>query len=138
MIEISIETKELVRKINLLSNNKLHFVDDVANLVELSKINSNQKLFNELIFISKFMTKVLSIIKKYGTTVDGYDKLISEYNSGMEKIKINLNLMFVNNFEDEWNVFQKKYFDINNESLSNTINLLSDLSWVKNWKLENK
>lgn len=137
-LQISDETKSFINEVNIFSKNRLQKIEDLEILTELSEKDNNQNVFNDIIFISKFMTNALTIMKRIGVAGDGYDKLITEYNKGMNDVKSKIELIINNLDSEKKDRFNKKYFQITHESMSNFVILLSDLTWVKNWKLEFK
>ncbi|MSP64858.1 MAG: hypothetical protein EXR24_01235 [Ignavibacteria bacterium] len=137
-LQISDETKSFINEVNIFSKNRLQKIEDLEILTELSEKDNNQNVFNDIIFISKFMTNALTIMKRIGVAGDGYDKLITEYNKGMNDVKTNIELIIKNLDSEIKERFNNNYFQITQESMSNFVILLSDLTWVKNWKLEFK
>ncbi len=137
-LQISDETRSFINEVNIFSKNRLQKIEDLEILAELSEKNNNQNVFNDIIFISKFMTNAFTIMKRIGVAGDGYDKLITEYNKGMNDVKSKIELLINNLDSEKKDRFNKKYFQITQESMSNFVILLSDLTWVKNWKLEFK
>jgi hypothetical protein len=77
-------------------------------------------------------------MKRIGPNGEGYDKLQSEFNDNIERITLHLKEFAADLAGEVQQQFTQKYFQMNHISMSHLLNLLSDLTWVKNWQIENR
>ena len=83
--------ENVMKIVNSISNLKCK--DDFAMIVQ-SGINQNkEEVIAEIAFLSKFVVQTFSVMKRIGTTGEGYDKLMFEWNENFEKVSTLLKLI---------------------------------------------
>jgi aminoglycoside/choline kinase family phosphotransferase len=135
-MKISPETSHLVEEVQVLSNQHLHNAADLAVLLEIAK--SRQQELDELSFLSKFLTKTFVVMTRIGKSGEGYEKLSQEFTENLEKATLLLRAI-VNKAPDEVRRrFTSEYFTFSPDALNHFMDLLSDLSWYKNWQIDRR
>jgi hypothetical protein len=137
-MEISRETRDFVRQIDELSNHKLTNQDDVATLVELAQTKDQRKRLEQVAFLAKFLSNTHTILKRSNSDTEGYDKLSSEFQVNLEKAVGELKSLVQEAPAALKDSFSSKFLLLTGESFENLLSLLYDLSWIKNWYIDQK
>jgi len=138
VVEISPETRDFVRQLNDFSAHKLTHQDDVAVLLELTRTNNLRRELEEIAFLAKFLSNTHTILKRSSNDADGYNKLSQEFRSNLEKVVAALRGIVAEAPSTTREVFSSRYFSVTAEGFENLINLLYDLSWLKNWIIDKR
>lgn len=75
-------------------------------------------------------------MKRIGNGGEGYDKLEGEFNANLETSMNLLHTILSDAPEDDLRHFNATYFSMTQEALGGYLDLLSDLSWYKNWLID--
>lgn len=123
----------ILEEIEKLSKGKLNFRDDLERIIEISLEKGNIKALEELSFQARYSQGLLSIVKNRDNRIeDGYfDKIQKEYMDSILRIKSQIELILGSSSEFISQVFSKKYFEMNQKSMTNLNLLCSDLSFLK-------
>lgn len=137
-MQLRSETESFLHELEVFSNRKLLFRTEVGTLVDLAAQSKRTELLDDVIFYAKFLTKTFDIIKRIGKDGEGYDKLASEFQTTLEKASTLLKTIVKDASEEEKRHFVDLFFGMDQESLSLLLDLMRDLSWVKNWQVDGK
>ena len=132
------ETLDFLRDLERFSDRSLKYPNDVGHLVEAAIRNREMERFNEAIFLAKFVTKSLGVMKRIGVDGDGYDNLSSEFQASLGKVTSLLKDIAEGAPEEVRRSQTALFFNLTQESLDRLMPLLSDLAIVKNWVLDGK
>jgi hypothetical protein len=130
---ISENTKKLLSEINNHSGNKLKFIGELEFLIESSFQTGKSNIFEEIIFIGKYLNGLKFILEKENGTEESKKKIISEFGENLESLSAKLILIFKSGDNHLSDLFQKKFLDNNSDSYKNLIGLVEDLAFVKNY-----
>lgn len=133
---LSSDTRTILREIERSSARSLNYGDEVGSLIELAHQQQLADVFNELIFLAKFVTKSSVVMKRIGNGGEGYDKLAAEFQSVLEKVSALLKKIVGLAPEESRHRMLSLFFALTPESLEHLMLLISDLSAVKNWVLD--
>ncbi len=133
---ISQETSALISSVQAFSRNKLRHADDLAILVELSRLHHHDQVLDEVSFLSKFLINTSTVMKRIGRDGEGYDKLSREFSENLEKANTFVRLLVKEAPEDVKRHFVSTYFGLTPVSLESLMQLLYDVSWLKNWNID--
>ena len=129
---------EFVVDLEVFRKRKLNYPLEVAELLQIAVQTGLISEFEELTFQAKFLTRTQNIMKQIGHETKEFEKLSTEFHSGIEK---SLNLLKTLVGRVATDVIQKysdAFFAMETESFTRLMKLYSDLSWIKNWQIDGK
>ena len=132
------ETVNFLRDLERFSDRTLNFRDEIGLLIEVADQKGKMASFNEAIFLAKFITKSMGVMKRIGIEGDGYDKLSAEFQSNIRKVSILLKEILDVAPEEARRSMAPFFLSLTQEGLEHMVLLLSDLAVVKNWVLDGK
>ena len=112
--------------------------DDLALLLEITRRKADQDIFDRLVFLAKFAVKSRKIMERIGAGAEGYDKLSGELAPSLAEICSLLAILVDSQPEPPGFQFKQNYLANTAGSLSNLFDLLSDLTWYKNWTIDHR
>ena len=133
---ISQETSALISSVQEFSRNKLRHADDLAILVELSRLRRQDQVLDDICFLSKFLVNTTTVMQRIGPDGEGYDKLSREFSENLEKANTFVRLLVKEAPEEVKRHFVTTYFALTPVALESLMQLLYDVSWVKNWNID--
>lgn len=135
---ISQETTTLVSSLQNFAREKLHHPDDLASLIELSRLYRHDQVLDDLAFIAKFLVNTSAVMKRIGKNGDGYEKLAHEFAENLEKALTLVRLIVKEAADDVRRRFTMGYFEMTPEAMDRLMQLLHDISWLKNWNIDHR
>ncbi len=130
------ETSQLLAELRTLSGNGLARADDVAVLLDLGGAPPGSKALQELGFLAKFLSRTYAIMARIGTTGNGYDGLLKEFNENLVKATALTQEILGSAPPAVARHFHDTYFAMTQDAMVNLLALLHDLGWYKNWLLD--
>ncbi|MDE3057187.1 MAG: hypothetical protein KGJ59_04440 [Bacteroidota bacterium] len=137
-MKISPETSHLLEEVEVFSHQRLHHSGDLALVFETAKLHHQEQELDSLSFLSKFLTKTFAVMNRVGEDGEGYDKLSREFTDNLERAMSLLRTIVNKAPDDVRGRFAKDYFAISPDALHRVMQLLSDLSWYKNWRIDHR
>jgi hypothetical protein len=135
-MQISHATDSFLATLDTFSRNRLTRRDDLGTLIELAALHNQRTVLDDLSFVSKFVCRVFGIMQRIGKDGKGYDKLSGEFSANLEKSTLLLQLLLRNAPVDVQQLFTTHYLSMTHEGLQNLLALFYDLSWYKNWLID--
>jgi hypothetical protein len=135
-MQLRAETQNLLQEIEHSSDRTLNHRDEVGLLIEIALQHRLMEAFNEAIFLAKFVTKSMTVMKRIGDGGEGYDKLSAEFQFNVQKTSALLKQIAAKAPEDSRRNISHFFFSLTPEGLEHLMLLLSDLAIVKNWVLD--
>lgn len=132
------ETSQFINELEHYSNRKLTHPLEVGQLVEIARQTNKVELLEDAVFQAKFITKSYGVMKRIGADAEGYVKLSGEFQASLEKASTLLRTLIKESPDEIKNHFVQTFFSLKQESLSHLMELLNDLTVVKNWMLDGK
>lgn len=132
------ETIRFLEDLEHFAGRKLMLREQVGQLLDLARGQGKMQVFEDLVFHAKFLSKSFDLMKRIGRDGDGYDKLAAEFQSGLEKTNALTKTLVKESPDQVKSRFIEDFFRLDQEGLSAFMNLLRDLSWVKNWMVDEK
>lgn len=131
-MEISDETRNLLKIINDFSSKKIKNTFEISALIEAGTLPDGKKKFEELIFTSKYVNGLKSVLSNRSITGDQYiENMFNEFNVNLQKV-IGMLKEVITGFDKNISAqFENKYFLLDQESIINTMELIEDLSLCK-------
>ncbi len=133
---LSQKTKTLLTSINKASGNRLKRSMDLGALIEISEQNSSQELLNDLAFSAKFISKSFDLMQRIGTEGNGYEKLSGEFSAQIKKSQQMIKQFLSLSDSMTKAHFTGSYLEMNTLTMQNLMQLYHDLSWYKNYQLD--
>ncbi|HMS65532.1 MAG TPA: hypothetical protein PKD83_09805 [Ignavibacteria bacterium] len=131
-MEISADTKKLVDLINDNSTNYIKNNYEISILIEEAIKSKSSPDFEKLIFKSKYVNGLKSVLSNRTITGDDYmEKIFKEFNDSIQNIVLILKSITENTTESTFRFFDEKYFALSQESMVNLMGLIEDLSLCK-------
>jgi hypothetical protein len=137
-LQLGKHTVDLLASLDVFSGYKLTRHNDLGLLVELASRHSLTALLDELSFQAKFVTKTHGIMQRIGMQDDGYDKLSREFTTSIEKSTSLIKTLLPNAPVEDRQQFTSTYLTMTQESLQHLLALCYDLSWYKNWRMDQR
>jgi hypothetical protein len=132
------ETVSFLHELERFSDRTLSFRDEIGLLIEVADQKGKMGAFNDAIFLAKFITKSIGVMKRIGVDGEGYDKLSAELQSNTQKVSALLKEILEVAPEEARRSMAPFFLSLTHESLEHLVLLLSDLAIVKNWVLDGK
>ena len=134
----SLEMEAYLDAIEQYAQKKFLYRSEIGVLIRLSQQMGLWNEFEELIFLSKFISNAHSILRRAGSESSETIKLAAEYQKSIEKSSDLLKGLLKAVPEDVQNNFENKFLSVSHSGLANLLALLYELSWIKNYSLDKK
>jgi hypothetical protein len=129
---------EFVVDLEVFGKRKLNYPLEVAELLQIAVQTGLISEFEELIFQAKFLTRTRDVMKQIGHEAQGFEKLSTEFHSGIEKSLNLLKMLAGRVATDVTRKYSDAFFAMETESFTRLMKLYSDLSWIKNWQIDGR
>jgi hypothetical protein len=110
---------------------------DLGAVLEAAYRGGRQEDLYALAFTAKFCVRTFGIMKRIGPTGEGFDRLATEFKGNTEEARRLLTLLLASAQEESKSALADRYLSMATDGLGNLLELLSDLSRVKNWQIDN-
>jgi hypothetical protein len=132
-MDFSEETLKIIAEVEELSRSRLNFKEDLQRLIELSILNQSMKNLEDLSFLAKYSQGLLKIIQNRDNKIEDeyFVKVQNEFMESVQKIKVNLETILSPSSEFIKQIFNEKYLQMTQQSLTNLNLLCNDLGFVK-------
>ena len=133
MIQGTLSSSEIFEGVVKLASNNLKVKDDLERLIIIGVDKGRLDTLDELAFQAKYIVGLLKIIQTKSVDHDPeyFKKLNEEFQSGYVRIREQLSELLDGNSTFIKEIFETKYLQLTQESLSNLNNLCRDLSYLK-------
>lgn len=155
------ETAKLLDEIEVFAQRKLRYRPEISALLELVPRGSakgiplgdfalgstpltiasglgRREMLADIIFLAKFLWNVYNLMQRIGPAEEGYPKLSAEFRDALEKFSTLIKTLIKESSEEMKEKFKTTFFSLSQESMSNLVQLASDLSWLKNYAIDTK
>ena len=150
-MKISKKTAEFAAELNKFSGAKIKNIDDLSILLQLSDSKEREKMFDDILFTSKYLNGLGKILQKNITAAanpegngksvsaeEARKKIMDEFKANMKKLSEKIADYIKDTDAEIKNNFEEKYLALNQQSLQNLTTLIYDLSWIKVFINSNK
>jgi hypothetical protein len=114
----------------------LRHPDLLRVLLEAAERSGRMPLLLDAAFHAKFLVKTQEVMRRIGSSGDGYEKLSVEFTSSVEKMISRLRELKDILTEEIGFQLEREFFAMDPESFSRLMSLANDLSRVKNWEID--
>jgi hypothetical protein len=130
------ETLLFITAVEKHADRKFRFHEEIAILVDLSSEISRREIFNELIFLAKFITNASSVLRRMGADSSDTAKLSAEFQKNLEKSVLLIGRIIEGTPNEIANMFKARFLPLKKESMDELIALINELSRIKNYELD--
>jgi hypothetical protein len=111
--------------------------EDLGIVLEAAYSGGKNQDLDALAFLSKFCLGTFRIIQRIGPGGEGYDRLAAEFGGNVDRARDLLASLLEAAPEEARYALTARYLSMATGSMENLMALLSDLSRVKNWQIDN-
>jgi hypothetical protein len=111
--------------------------DDLGALLEAAFQGGKEKDLSALAFTGKFCVRTLAIMKRIGAGGEPYERLAGEFGRGIDSARQLLGVLLAAMPEETRTALGGRYLPLHAGGLDELLALLADLSWIKNWEIDN-
>lgn len=129
---------EFIVELEVFGKRKLNYPLEVSEILQIAVQTGMVKEFEELIFQAKFLTRTQDVMKQIGLEAQGFEKLSTEFQSGIKKSMDLLKMLVGRAGKDVIQKYLDDFFTMETEGFARLMKLNSDLSWIKNWQIDGK
>ncbi len=115
---------------------KLRYRAEIGMLMVLADQGSRWDLFERIVFLAKFISRGFDILRRAGIPSSDTKFLADEVRKNLEEVVELLRTVCAANPPVSEAVIGDRFFALSHESLALLQELLSELTWVKNYSLE--
>jgi hypothetical protein len=131
--------KKLIDKINDFSNKDIKNNFEVSVIIESAFESGNTDTFKDLIFKAKYINGLKSVLSNRIVIGDDFmEKIFNEFNKNLQLFSELLKEVLISVDIDTSKHFSNKYFELNQESIVNSLDLIEDLTICKEYFNDNK
>lgn len=130
------DISNFIERVDSFSQYRLQNKKDISILLQLSRDEQKKQIFDDLTFHAKFIYRLFGILRRTPPDSETYPKLTAEFNDGCEKVSTLMRTLVKEAPDDVKQPFASKYFKMTHDSLENLISISYDLSWIKNWQID--
>lgn len=132
-MEFSKETIKIISGVEVISNGRLNFKEDLQRLIEISILNNRIKYLEDFSFRARYSQGLLKIIQNRDNKFEDeyFAKVKNEFTESIKKIRSDLEeiLSVASDFIKQ--IFNEKYLQITQQSIANLNLLCNDLGFLK-------
>lgn len=125
-----------IEKVDAFSKNRLRNKEDLSILLQISRDDGKEQVFDDLTFHAKYIYRLFGILKRTSPDAEAYPKLSAEFTDGVEKVNTLMRTLVKEAPDDIKQQFKSKYFSMTHASMENVMSISYDLSWIKNWHID--
>lgn len=107
-------------------------------MVDLAVADQQKYMFDDIIFLAKFLWNSYNVMQRIGASGEGYPKLSAEFQESFEKFSTLVKTLIKEGPEEVKESFKTTFFPMSQDTLSNLIQFASELSWLKNYSIDMK
>ncbi len=137
-MQLSTQTATLLNELDVLSRHRLTHRDDLGLLLELAARQRDAGLLDSLSFLAKFVSRTYGILQRIEKKTEGYGNLEREFGENLEKGKSLLRSLLQAAPSEVRGHFEMTYLTMHPVALEKLLALYYDLSWYKNWLIDNR
>jgi hypothetical protein len=130
------ETTKFIEELEKYSGRKMSYPTEVGGLLDGARRLNMIQTYEDLVFQAKFITKTIGIMKRIGARGEGYEKLATEFGSSLEKATTLLEQLLKGYPAKDGEQFLATFLAFDQKSLSRFLDLMQDLTLVKNWTVD--
>ena len=132
------KTGQYLDAVEAFSGKKFQFRGEIGMLLECATARNMHQVFEDITFLAKFVTNASGVLKRVGPSHADAAKLVGEFKDNLEKVSTLLRTLVKEEPADARQQLLSRFFSLSHDSLDNLLVLLSELSRIKNYTLDQK
>jgi hypothetical protein len=134
-MEINLSDQKFLSKVEDFTGCLLQKKEDIKKIIELVNYNSKKEDFENLIFTSKYISGLMRVLKNALSIpeVNNIENVRTDLNENIKKGIEQLKGIIQIGGKNEMDYFDKTYFSLTTQNLSNLSQLFADLELVKKY-----
>ena len=137
-MEVRKEINDYLDELEKYARRNFAYKAEVGELIELAWSSNMTGVLEDAAFHAKFITRSFDIMRRIGRDAEGYMKLESEFKTSSEKALTLLRTLVKDSPDDVKRHFLDNFFSPHEENLPRVLQLLAELTWIKNWMVDGK
>ena len=129
---------EFVASLEVFSKRKLNYPTEIGEILQIAFQTGLISEFEELVFHAKFLTRAQDVMKHIGYEAEGFEKLSTEFQLGVQRSMDVLKMVVGRATEDVMLKYSNTFFATETDCFVRLMKFYSDLSWIKNWQIDGK
>jgi len=138
MQQVSNATDSLLDDVERLAQRKLQYRAQISQLIEVARTRRRERLFEDAIFLAKFLWNANNLMHRIGPADQGFPKLSAEFRDALEKFSTTIKTLVKESPDDIKKSFISTFFATTQESLDHLLRLAGDLRWLKNYTIDTR
>jgi len=130
------ETGPYLDALEAYAGRKFRYRSDLALLIELS--SSRDTVFDEIVFYAKFIANAYAVLRRTGQGGEDTSRLSAEFQEKLGRTAALLRTTLADAAEDVRTEFSDRFLSPSPDSMARFLDLLGELSWIKNYDNEKK
>ena len=131
-MKVSGKTEKLISDINSFSDKSIKNIYEISVLADIYISKNRKAEFMDLIFSAKYVRGLKSVLSNKTINADNFtEKMFNEFNTNLQKVMEQLKNITDDSEVPAKKIFSDKYFQMDQSSISNTMELIEDLSLCK-------
>ena len=132
------ETEQFLSDLQRSASRLFVHKEAIAVLLDEARARGSMQVFEDLVFLAKFLSKSYDILRRIGPDGEGFQKISAEFQSNLEKA----NTLVKTLAKELPDAVKQKMVDtflrFDQESMTKFMELMRELAWVKNWTVDGR
>lgn len=132
------ETEQFLSDLQRFASRLFVHKEAIAVLLDEAHARGSMQIFEDLVFLAKFLSKSYDILRRIGPDGEGFQKVSAEFQASLEKSNTLVKTLVKEMPEDVKQKMADSFLRVDQESMSRFMELMRELAWVKNWMVDGK
>jgi hypothetical protein len=132
------ETEQFVSELQKFSERLFIHKDAIAVLLDEARARGTMQVFEDLVFLAKFLSKTYDLLRRIGPDGDGFQKISAEFQENLERANTFVMTLVKESPKPVKQNMVENFLRLDQESMTRFMALLRELAWVKNWMIDGK
>jgi len=132
------ETEHFLADLRRFANRQFVYDREIGDLLDEARTKGMMQVFEDLIFVAKFLSKSFDLLGRIGPDGEGYGKISAEFQANLEKANTYVKTLAKESPEPLKQHMVDTFLRLDHESMAAFMALVRELAWVKNWTLDGK
>jgi hypothetical protein len=130
------EIEEYLSAVERYAGKQFHYRTDLVLLIDLAIQTGQTLLFEQIVFTAKFITRAFDILRRGGFGSEESKHLSKELERNLESVIGMIRSLCSTDPTIADALFGERMFSLTHDSLHLLQDLLSELTWIKNYSLD--
>jgi hypothetical protein len=130
------EIEDYLSAVERYAGKRFRYRTEIALLIDLAEKTEKSSLFEQIIFTAKFITRAFDILRRSGFESEESKHLSTELQKNLESVVAMIRSLCSADPTIADALFGERMFSLTHDSLNLLKDLLSELTWIKNYSLD--